>query len=277
MWPMMTITEDRKKLLHLTDPYQENDLGLLVNAKSAFTRVGDLKQQRISYDGMPYNGRLLREHFPGNIRLRKSSLEDAVRSLCVGEADAVFADRTGLFSLLLSGSPCPRTPLRLLIPNIRTELGVGSTRESRVAADTIREEIGIMAGDGSLRKIMSTWSYDSGQELNSVVALQQAKSRVRWYRIGLSSVATLFLFASWSAVGYRRQKVKAEAYGQALGLAERNVRMVADSLTEMVVAYDMDKNLTYANSGAEKLTGYGLAELQAAPPLSWTHPEDRSR
>jgi PAS domain S-box-containing protein len=54
------------------------------------------------------------------------------------------------------------------------------------------------------------------------------------------------------------------------------VRLVADSLSEMVVAYDMHRSLTYANSGAEKLSGYGFAELQGAAPLSWTHPADRS-
>jgi PAS domain S-box-containing protein len=79
------------------------------------------------------------------------------------------------------------------------------------------------------------------------------------------------LFALRIKEGFQR----AQAYCLALGLAERNVRLVADSLSEMVVAYDMQRSLTYANSGAEKLTGYGLAELQAAAPLSWTHPEDR--
>jgi PAS domain S-box-containing protein len=70
---------------------------------------------------------------------------------------------------------------------------------------------------------------------------------------------------------------RAQVYCRALGQAERNVRLVADSLSEMVVAYDMHRSLTYANSGAEKLTGYGLGELRAAAPLSWTHPEDRSQ
>jgi PAS domain-containing protein len=71
-----------------------------------------------------------------------------------------------------------------------------------------------------------------------------------------------------SASGYRRQRIKAQAYGRALGLAERNVRLVADSFSEMVVAYDMHRNLIYANSGAEKMTGCSLAELQGAAPLS---------
>ncbi len=71
--------------------------------------------------------------------------------------------------------------------------------------------------------------------------------------------------------GFRR----AQTYCQALSVAERKVRLVADSLSEMVVAYDMHRSLTYANIGAEKLTGYAPAELQVAGPLSWTHQEDR--
>jgi PAS domain S-box-containing protein len=278
LWPMMTITADRKLRLHLTDPYQENEFGLFVDAKSPFTIASALKQQKISYDGMPFNGRLLAEHFPGSVHLWKSSLAEAVKSVCAGEAQAVFADHIAMFSLLMSSPPCPNISLRMLpVQPVKIQLGIGATRESAAAADAIREEIGVMATDGTLGQIAGAWSYDANQELASLLLLQQSTSRLRWYRIGLALVAVLFLFASWSAAGYRRQRSKARAYGQALGLAERNVRLVADSLSEMVVAYDMDRSLTYANSGAEKLTGYAFTELQTAAPLSWAHSEDRSQ
>jgi ABC-type amino acid transport substrate-binding protein len=124
---MMTITEDRKKFFHMTDPYQENEFSLFVDAKSAFTTAGDFKQQTIGYDGLPFNGRLLREHFPGNVHLRKPSLAEAVRSVCVGEAQAFFEDHITVFSLLPGNPPCPGTPLRMLpTPAIRIQLGVGS-------------------------------------------------------------------------------------------------------------------------------------------------------
>ena len=86
--------------------------------------------------------------------------------------------------------------------------------------------------------------------------------------------ATAALVGRLLALQIKEGFQQAQAYCQALGVAERNVRLVADSLSEMVLAYDMQKNLTYANSGAEKLTGYGLAELQVAQPLSWVHPGD---
>src|SRR4029077_13234080 len=63
LWPMMVITEDRKKILHITDPYQDAKVGLLVDANSAFRTVADLRHQTISYDDMPINERLLRQHF----------------------------------------------------------------------------------------------------------------------------------------------------------------------------------------------------------------------
>lgn len=276
LWPMMTITKERKQVIHLTDPYQEDEFGLFVDAKSAFATVGDLKHQTISYDGLPSNARLLREQFPGNVLLSKPSLLEAVRSVCAGEAQAFFEDHITVFSLLLSNPPCPGTPLRMIpTPPIKIQLGIGATRESGPAADAIREEISAMARDGSLERIVGVWSHAASQEVASLITLQKSKNHLRWYRIGFASVAALFLFAVWSAAGYRRQRIKAQAYARALGLAERNVRLVGDSLSEMVVAYDSDKKLIYANSGAEKLTGYGLAELQVAAPLSWTHPEDR--
>jgi len=276
LWPMMTITEERKRFFHMTDPYQENEFGLFVDANSAFMTAGDLKQQTICYDGLPFNGRLLGEHFPGSVHLWTPSLADAVRSVCIGDAQAFFEDHITVFSLLLSNPPCPGTPLRMLpMPTIKIQLGIGATRESAAAADAIREEIGVMSSDGSLRRIAGAWSHNASQEVASLLMLQQAKSHLRWYRIGFMAVAGLLVFASWSAAGYRRQRMKSQAYCRALGQAERNVRLVTDSLTEMVVAYDSDKNLTYANPGAEKVTGYGLAELQAAAPLSWIHPEDR--
>ena len=77
-----------------------------------------------------------------------------------------------------------------------------------------------MASDGSLERIVGVWSHAASQELASLIMLQQAKSHLRWYRIGFASVAALFLFAVWSAAGYRRQRIKAQAYCRALGQAE---------------------------------------------------------
>jgi hypothetical protein len=173
---------------------------------------------------MPFNGRLLREHYPGSVHLRKSSLGEAVKAVCVGEAQAAFADHIAVFSLLLSNPPCPGTSLRIIpTPTIKIKLGLGATKESRVAADAIREEIGVMADDGSLAEITNVWSHTAGQELASLVVLQDAKRRLRWYRIGFVTVGGLLVFALWTAAAYRQQRNRAQAYYRALAAAQNGM------------------------------------------------------
>ena len=54
-------------------------------------------------------------------------------------------------------------------------------------------------------------------------------------------------------------------------------RLLANNLAEMVLAYDIERRLTFANPAAETLTGYSLAELEQRRFLSWVHPGDRER
>jgi len=278
LWPMMIITEERKKLFHLTDPYQEDEFALYVNEKSAFIKATDLKGQTISSEGIPIDLKLVREYFPESVYSPKPSLDEAIRAVCDGEAQAFFDDHLTVFALLLKNPPCPNASFRMIpIPALKIELAIGATRESSAAADAIRDEIGMMGRDGSLETIVSVWSPAATQELATLNGLQVAKGHLRWYRLGLTSLGTLFLFALCSAAGYRRQRIRAQSYSQALSAAERNIRLVADSLSEMVVAYDKDRMLTYANSGAEALTGYLVQELKDTEPLSWVHAEDKSQ
>jgi PAS domain S-box-containing protein len=55
------------------------------------------------------------------------------------------------------------------------------------------------------------------------------------------------------------------------------LRRVANNLTEMVMAYDMDRRLVFVNPAAETLTGYSTAELEQDNFICWVHPEDQAR
>jgi len=222
LWPIMIVTEERKKLLHMTDPYQEDEYAFYVNEDSPYRAASDLKGQTISYEGTPIDLKMLREHFPESIPLAKASTAEAIRSLCDGEAQALFDDHLSVFALLLKNPACAGTPLRMIpLQDMRMEVALGSTRESRAAADAIRDEIGVMGSDGTLEKIVSVWSPAASQELLTVTKLRQAKSRLQLYRFGLAALATLFVVALCSAIGYRRQRIKAQRYSQALTAAEK--------------------------------------------------------
>ena len=64
---------------------------------------------------------------------------------------------------------------------------------------------------------------------------------------------------------------------EALRHTEARFRLMAKSLTEMVLAFDMDRRLTFVNAAAQTLTGYSSAELEEAHFINWVHPDDRPR
>ena len=55
------------------------------------------------------------------------------------------------------------------------------------------------------------------------------------------------------------------------------LRLVAKNLTEMVLAFDMNRRLVFVNPAAETLTGYSMEELEKANFICWIHPEDQAR
>ncbi|HTP30902.1 MAG TPA: PAS domain S-box protein [Candidatus Acidoferrales bacterium] len=63
----------------------------------------------------------------------------------------------------------------------------------------------------------------------------------------------------------------------ALRHSEARFRLIAKGLTEMVMAYDMDRRLTFVNAAAQSLTGYTIGELESAHFICWVHPDDRER
>jgi len=63
----------------------------------------------------------------------------------------------------------------------------------------------------------------------------------------------------------------------ALRHSEARFRLMAKSHTDMVLAYDMDRKLTFVNAAAQSLTGYTPSELENAQFICWVHPDDRDR
>ncbi len=63
----------------------------------------------------------------------------------------------------------------------------------------------------------------------------------------------------------------------ALLQSEARFRFIVKGFSEMVLAYDMDRRLTFVNAAAQSLTGYSAADLQKEGFICWVHPDDRGR
>jgi PAS domain S-box-containing protein len=59
--------------------------------------------------------------------------------------------------------------------------------------------------------------------------------------------------------------------------SESRFRLMAKNLTDMVLAYDMQRRLIFANPAVRDLTGYSPEELERAQFICWIHPDDRER
>jgi two-component system, cell cycle sensor histidine kinase and response regulator CckA len=74
-----------------------------------------------------------------------------------------------------------------------------------------------------------------------------------------------------------REIAAREVLDEALRRSQAQFRMMAANPSEMVLAYDMQRRLTFANAAALALTGYSEAEIGEARFINWIHEEDRAR
>jgi PAS domain S-box-containing protein len=278
LWPIMGILQERKGHIHLTEPYMESEYLFLVPAQSRFVKASELAHATVSCTALPLNEMYLRPLFPDIRLIRSRDARSALDLLCGGEVDAVFLEQVSAFWILLEGVSCPHSKFRIVKVNgPRIQRALGSTLEAENAAEALRDQISDLADQGELAQIVSRWSYVAGMDIDALSAWGRTRRRFRVYRFSLGALALLLAFAVWAAAGFRRERNKARNWSRALHESDRTLRLVTDNLSDMVLAFDMRRNLTYANPGLEKFTGFNAAEIRERGFLALVHPDDSGR
>src|SRR5689334_7771020 len=152
LWPFITITPERLKLIHISEPYFQHDYSLLVRAGSPYSQVQDLASASITYLGLPIGRHFLHGILPKVRLVTAASAKEAVENVCAGRADAAYLDEFTAGAILLSGISCSSRIIPL--PMLRSKLGVGSTPEARDVADEIRRGMDVAALENDLAKIL---------------------------------------------------------------------------------------------------------------------------
>ncbi len=278
LWPLLTITPERKRVLHISDPYMQHDNCFLVHTGSRYLEVQDLAGAAVSCNSLPINEHLIHAVSPNAHVRARPSLRDAIEDVCEQRTDAAFMDEFTGLAVLFGGMPCPGQPLRLIShPAMRTTLGVGSTLEAAAVADQIREGIGAAAQDGELARILTRWGYLSPRNIDSMTSLLNAKQRERRLIGVIGLIGSLLVLTVFGADRIRRQRNRIKTTERAFRESEQKLRLMANNLSEVVLAYDMDRRLLFANLAVEKLTGYSLACLQGRDYIDLVHPDDKAR
>jgi len=208
LWPMMTITPERKGVVYITDPYRENVVCLIVRRESPYKRLEDLRNSAISYDGTPIDLRLLHSRLPDARFSVIDPPKERLEAVCQQRVEAAHFDEYTAITTLLDGVTCGGQGLRFIeVPELSGRLGVGSTFEARPAADAIRKEIGNMASDGTLSEIAGRWRSFSGRNLELADELIHAQIRERWLIAGILVVVLLLSLTLSQAGRIRRAQV----------------------------------------------------------------------
>ena len=225
LWPMMTITPERRGVVYITDPYREDVVCLIVRRESSYKRLDDLRNSAISYDGTPIDLKLLHSRLPDARFSIIDASKERLEAVCQQSVDAAHFDEYTAITTLLDGVACGGQGLRFIeIPELSGRLGVGSTFGARPAADAIRKEIGNMAADGILAEIAARWRSFSGRNLELADELIHAQVTARWLIAGISVVVLLLLLTLWQAGRIRRAQLAIAGKNKELEVALASAR-----------------------------------------------------
>jgi PAS domain S-box-containing protein len=278
LWPLITITPERQKRIHISEPYIEHEFYFLVRQSSRYQRAHDLDRAAIGHINQPIAARALTKEFPNARLVALTSAEAVVEEVCSGRVDGAYLEENSAVGTLLDGVACHGEPLRLIsIPSIRSYLGVGATFEAADVADEIRDEIGAIAEEGQLPAMVSRWGDYAARNTETIFSLAAAHSQERRLRTAIFVFAALLLVALWLTIRLSRETRRTRRAQETLRQTEQKLRLMANNLSEVVFAYDMARKLTYANPAAERFTGYSIADLEKQGWRAWTHADDLER
>lgn len=150
LWPVVSITEERKRRVHLTEPWLANRFALLTLATSGIQTPEQLAGKKLAHLSFPRTRALAERFFPRSVRIEKPTRERAVEAVCEGEAAASFSEIRHIDALMLDRpkSCVGKAWSVLFVPGATVPMGIAAHASAAKAADSLRAEIIRMALGG---------------------------------------------------------------------------------------------------------------------------------
>ncbi len=223
LWPLVTIRRPLVANVHVTAPYLSNSF-VTISTDLHFREQTSrpLLVRRVALMGT-MAAFYAKSLFPGAEILTKSEREDAFSAVCAGDADVVLVETRAAQKVMLERPPgCESKAFYTVgVEAPSTQLGIGSTTEAAAVADRLREEIDAMVQDGTMSRLMKSWSfYYSGEsELiyqgQKLTASNRLSNGLSAFLVGLS----ILLLFSYIRMRRARQEALAASFAKSQFLA----------------------------------------------------------
>ena len=270
LWPIMVDLPERRKHVHITQPWLHSSHTLMLPQGSATPDRNFIG--RIAHFRLPIQARLVRQEFPQAQLVQFRDPPEVVRAICRGAVSAGFLeDRAALQALREKPAECNGTGLRLTsLPHLTLPLGVGSTFETAGAADRIRDEIGGLFRDGTLAALIAKYSYYGLDDTWTTYNLMQGVERERWLAWIAGALAVGLTLIFWQTFSLRQRK-RSEA---ALRESEERLRAIFSQAAVGVAQLTLEGRVEFVNDCYCRIVGHTQKGLLGKGTLEITHGED---
>ena len=270
LWPIMVDLPERRKHVHITQPWLHSSHTLMLPAASA-TPDGRFTG-RIAHFRLPIQARLVRQEFPQAQLVQFPDPQEVVKAICIGAVSAGFMeDRAALNALREKPRECDGAGLRLAsLPHLTLPLGVGSTFLAAGAADRIREEIGGLFRDGTLAALIAKYSYYGLDDTWTTYNLMQGVERDRWLAWITGALAVGLTLILWQTFSLRQRK-RSEA---ALRESEERFRAIFSQAAVGVAQLSLEGRVEFVNDCYCRIVGHTQKGLLGKGTLEFTHGKD---
>ncbi|MBI3281193.1 MAG: response regulator [Acidobacteria bacterium] len=193
---------------------------LVSRESSPVKSVEDTQGRIVAHGSINLDVRMARANFPGARLLALPRSMDGLEKVCQGRADGALIPGSHAHSTLLRQvKACADRSMRFWpVPKGQIGLGVGASRirpDAAQAAESIRDGIGELAGDGTISSIYFRWFLEPRNEMITVQYLLDAQRRNNYLAGGLAILLVVLVLLVWQTRRVRAARRTAEIANRA--------------------------------------------------------------
>jgi len=156
IWNGLSVSDERKKVMLMSDAYMENKMVFVVKKDSEINKLSDLEGKKVAVQNGSTADNILNESDIGK-KITKSAMQtnvEALNQLDLGMCDAVFLDSVvAEYEITTSGKA-----LRVLEEGLEPEqYAIGFRLKDKALCDKIYATLQEMKKDGKLAEISAKW------------------------------------------------------------------------------------------------------------------------